>query len=356
MAEQNYYEILGVERNASQDDIKKAYRKLAMKWHPDRWVNATEEEKKTAEDNFKNISKAYDVLSDEQKRQRYDQFGDENATDDDPLSEFMKRASRMGGFPGFGFGDDDGFQQVQVGPQSRATVTITAEEELKGTDFKYATFVRMVRCKSCHGTGAKDGKVKECPHCQGKGVFVKEWSNGWSRSVQRTVCPHCHGTGKIAEEKCPDCGGYGLKAETVTERINVPMGVFDGATVSFRGLGGEPAEENGVNGDLIVTFHVEKNESFQREGVNVVYVLKLNLLEAWLGCDKTVYNIDGEKIKVSVGKGTKPGQEYEFKGKGYIDPRTGHRGSFIARVEYEIPTKITREQKKLLEKFYEVGD
>ena len=345
----DYYEILGVDRNATEEDIKKAYRKLAAKWHPDRWVNASEEEKKNAEEKIKEINEANSVLSDPEKRSNYDMFGtgDGNA----------------GGFEGFeGFDPFDGFnpfgrgrQRVEHGDDIEAFVELTMVESYTGVKQKDVLVNKKMSCPHCNGTGNEDGREHKCSHCNGTGRIMKTSGGNGTFFQQITTCPHCHGTGKEVSKPCSHCHGSGYADSFEKIKLDIPAGVFEGADMVVPGEGAMPKSGKGVPGDLHILIKVAKDNNFTREENNLVYTLNLNLLEAWCGCEKTVYRIDGKQFKVKINEGTKYGHEIIKRGEGFDDVRPfGTKGDFIIRIKYKIPSKITKSQKELLEKFYEI--
>lgn len=339
----DYYEILGVERGASDEDIKKAYRSLAVKWHPDKWVNGTDAEKKTAEENFKNINEAYGVLSDPEKRRNYDMFGTADAQEmggggfEDPFSMFWGRRNH-----------------IKKGPDAEVWVSVTMAEALNGVN-KTVTVEKVRKCSECNGTGSADGKNPVCPHCTGTGQTTSSIRRGNMLFQQTTTCPHCHGTGKIIKNPCHHCHGSGFETVNDEVTVDIPAGVFDGARIVFDGLGSAPVDGIGINGDLHIFIHVEEEPMFKRSGNDIIYDLELNLLEAWCGCKKEVRNVDGKKYSITIDKLSKNGTLYRFSGKGYTDIQMGGKnGDFVVRVKYKTPSKITTEQKRLLEKFYEL--
>lgn len=349
----DYYEILGVDRNASEEDIKKAYKKLVVKWHPDRWVNGTEEEKKTAEEKIKEINEANSVLSDPEKRRNYDAFGSAEGN------------MGMGGSP---FGEDfdpfdifgRGRRRVERGADIMATVTLTMAESYTGAPKKEIKVKRPKPCVHCNGTGSADGKEHKCKYCNGTGQYTVTQTRGNMMFQQTTTCPHCHGTGKDSTYAgtCSHCHGTGFEEIEETVTIDIPAGVFDGAKTAIKGMGGTPKSSNGVPGDLIVMFRVMGEHSFERDGNDLVYNLELTLLEAWDGCTKSVTLPNGEKVNVTVPKNSKDGNVVRLYGRGFKD-LTGmtynDKGDFVAVIKYKVPDKITKEQHKLLEKFYEIG-
>lgn len=340
----DYYEILGVNRNATDDEIKKAYRKLAAKWHPDRWVNATEEEKKTAEEKIKEINEAYSVLSDSEKKQNYDMFGSADAQHE--------------GFDGFdpfeGFNPFGRRRRVERGEDITAYANITLAEAYTGIKHKEIRVAKKVKCAHCNGTGSEDGKEHKCSHCNGTGRIVQSSRNANAFFQTITDCPYCRGTGKEYSKPCKECGGTGFVNEYETRYYDIPAGVFDGADFVLSGEGNKPKSNDGVPGDMHIVFTVSKDPNFERENNDLVYTLYLTLLEAWCGCDKTIYRIDGKQHKISIKEGTKDGDTVVKYGEGFEDPRSGMRGNFVIRIKYKVPEKITKEQKRLLEEFYKI--
>lgn len=351
MANKNYYEILGVKRDASSDDIKKAYRKAAAKWHPDRWVNGTDEEKKIAEEKFKEINEANSVLSDEDKKMRYDQFGTvdgmPNGNDFDPFADFF------GGHSG-GFADFFGRQNMAKGEDAVAVVQITLKEALNGIS-KEISYTKQVRCSHCGGTGSEDGKTHTCPKCNGTGRIRTEHRSGFSTIINESVCPECHGSGKKITNKCKRCNGTGLEEIKVTEKIEIPKGSFNGMVFGIPGKGSESKRKNSINGDLIVKVFVIADSRFQINPQNpseVLQELKLNLYEALVGCEKTVECIDGSKVKVTIPAITRDGKVFNIKGKGMPNVQDNRFvGDMKLIVTYILPKTLTNKQKELLKEF-----
>lgn len=357
MAQKDYYAILGVDKNASEEDIKKAYKKLCMQYHPDKWVNATKEEQKQAEDKFKDINEANSVLSDKQKRQNYDLFGS---------------ADGIGGNQGFnsqgwGFGDDDDIdpfdffrsrhQRPVQGNDITVEVTITFREAFKGGRVK-ATALRQRPCSHCNGTGSADGLSHTCSHCGGTGRIRKAQQFGNTSFVTETTCPYCHGTGKEVTKECPHCHGEGVELYEEEIFVDVPVGVFDGARVTYPGKGEPAPAQGGIPGNLNVIFNVEPEKNFWQEGKDLIFNLELTLVEAWGGCRKSIEHLDGTKINVEVPPLTNSGARFVVKGKGFKDSGRGPfqsvNGNFVIEVNYKIPDKpLTKEQKDILAKFYD---
>lgn len=349
----DYYEILGVNKNATEEEIKKAYKKLAVKWHPDRWVNGTDEEKKTAEEKIKQVNEAYSVLSDSEKRRNYDMFGSEEG--------------QPHGFEsGFGFdpfGDFDPFhnnpfqrrKRVEKGEDAVAYVTVSLAEAYTGIQNKIITIVKQAKCEHCNGTGFEDGKSHACPHCNGTGQYVNSTSRGNAFFQSITACPYCGGTGKdTSAPKCKECKGKGTIGKAEAIKINVPPGVFNEADMIIPGNGSLPSSPDGVPGDLHVIFTVTEDSNFRRKGNELIYDLYLTLLEAWDGCTKTIYRIDGHPIRLNISKGSKEGDTIVRRGEGFTDPRQNRKGDFIINIKYKVPAKISKEQRKLIEEFYKL--
>ena len=339
----DYYSILGINKNATEDEIKKAYKKLCIQWHPDKWAGKSEEEVKKAEEMFKDINEANSVLSDPQKRQNYDMFGSEDGIGQgsspfgrDPFEEFMKRFSDM--------------ETVEVGSDVNVEVVLTLKETFEGVS-KNINVSKFRKCSACNGTGSADGKVDICPDCNGTGFVTHSTVNGNFRFSNRTVCPKCHGKGKKIVNKCSKCNGSGLEMYSEQIKVDFPAGIYDGAVMTIQGYGNSTASNNGRNGNLNIIIRVTPDKEFERVGNDIVKHINVNLLEAWCGCEKIVESIDGKKYKLNIKELTKDGTRLAFRGKGFPDRKYGD-GSFIVVVHYEIPKKITKKQKELLEKFY----
>lgn len=351
----DYYEILGLSKNANDEDIKKAHRKLVTKWHPDKWVNGTPEEKKAAEEKIKEINEAYAVLSDKDKRRQYDMFGTTDETDGGGFNPF-DRFRDMGGFdddfdPFMGFGRRH--RRVERGTDILAEVVLTMAESYSGVKGKTITIKKKNVCEKCHGTGAENGGKKQCPHCNGTGKYVKVNRNGNTLFQQITPCPHCGGSGEIIENPCPECHGTGFVENEQVITIDIPAGIFNDAQMIVPGKGNPPRTKDGVNGDLHIVFTVKDDAVFRRSDLDLVRDLDLTLLEAWDGCKKEVELVDGSKIKITVPKGSRDGNHLRARGKGFKNPNDGRQvGDFIAVVRYAVPNKITDRQRKLLEDFY----
>lgn len=371
MAEKrDYYEVLGVAKTATADELKKAYRKLAIKYHPDRQQGKTDAEKKEAEEKFKEAAEAYDVLSNPDKRARYDQFGfaadnmgggysGAGMSTDDILSHLNDIFGDLGGFGGFGgFGDifgggrsSRGGRRVNHGTNLQVRVRVTLEDIAHGVE-KKIKIPRMVACEHCHGTGAKDGtSMSTCPTCHGSGVEVRVQRTIMGQMQSQSVCHTCGGTGKVIKERCTYCGGQGLvrKEEIVT--INIPAGVSDGMTLKVSGRGND-AMGGGVPGDLYVVIQEERDTRFQRDGDDLIYNLMLDFPTAALGGKVDVPTIDGG-ARVSIQPGTQPGKVLRLRGKGLPSPDHYGTGDLLINVMVYVPENLSSSERKAIEGFGE---
>ena len=355
----DYYEVLGVDKNASDAEIKKAYRKLAIKYHPDR-----NPDNKEAEEKFKEAAEAYDVLHDPQKRQQYDQFGFDGPQGgfgggagmnmDDIFSMFGDIFGGHSGFGGFGgFGGGGGRPQYR-GNDLRLTVRLTLQEIAEGVTKKFKV-KKDITCEHCHGTGAKDGAQPEtCPQCNGSGVVYKTVRTMLGMMQTQTTCPNCHGEGTVIKDKCPYCNGEGVtKGEEVIE-INIPAGVSEGMVVNVPGKG-NAGKHNGVNGDIQVLIKEEPNDTFIRNGQDLYYTLLLDLPTAILGGEVDIPTISGNKISLKIDPGTQPGKQVKLRGKGLPAVQGYGRGTgdIIVNISVYIPKTLTKEEKEAVEVFKE---
>ena len=345
----NFYEILGVDKKASQDEIKSAYRKLAMKYHPDR--NKGSEE---AAEKFKEINEANETLSDPQKRAAYDY-----ELEHPGMGGMGGGFGGFGGFEGFG-GGFGGFEDIfdflsgRGGRARRSAVGETIQYEMrlsfmdaaKGCK-KTLRYKRNAPCKACQSTGAKGGtEFSTCSRCNGKGVVQQVINTLYGRTVQQSVCPECRGAGRTIKEKCPDCKGKGFVSEDAEVTIDIPAGADTGSYTKMRGLG-HAASGGGEPGDLIVAFRVEGHKIFTRDGFDLHVDLPISFKTAALGGVVKVPTID-ETIEFTVPEGTQSGQIFTLRGKGIKTARRG-TGNLILHVFVEVPSKLSREQKKQLE-------
>ena len=357
----DYYEVLGVDKSASADEIKKAYRKSAMKYHPDR--NPGDKE---AEEKFKELGEAYEVLSDPDKKSRYDQFGFAGV---DP--NYGGGAGGFnGGFGGFGdfgdlgdifgsfFGGGGRRQSTQNMPRRGenvgARLDLTFEEAAFGAEKEVAA-QRIENCSVCNGSGSADGKIETCSQCNGAGqVYVTQNIMGMRMQTQST-CPQCSGRGKIVKNPCNTCRGKGKVRRTQKIKVNVPAGIDHGQTVRLRGEGCV-GSNGGPNGDLMVDVYIRQHPIFERDGVHVYCEVPITFTQAALGAEIEVPTLDG-KVKFDIPEGTQTGKLFSLTGKGIPavnNPK--RRGDHRFTVVVETPTKLTKEQKELLKKLDETMD
>lgn len=363
--ERDYYEILGISKNATDDEIKKAYRKLAKKYHPD--VNPGD---KTAETKFKEVNEAYDVLSDKEKKAKYDQFGragvDPNfgggsagygaggfdRVDLGDLGDIFDSVFGGGGFSGFGgFGGarKKTANSPSKGENAYSSVTISFLEACHGTT-KEINISKMEKCSVCGGSGAAPGsKPVTCSECQGTGhIKVSQRTPFGVMSTTRT-CPKCKGKGETIERLCPTCHGSGRQSKSQKMNINIPAGIDDNQTLLVAG-GGNAGMNGGPNGDLNIAISVRPDPIFNRKGYDILCDVPISYLQAVCGDDITVPTIDG-KVKYHVPAGTQPGTTFRLKGKGVFKLHENKRGDMLATMTIEVPKNLNSSQKKLLEDF-----
>jgi molecular chaperone DnaJ len=352
-SKRDYYEVLGVPRTASVDEIKDSYRKLAMQYHPDR--NKAPE----AEEKFKEISEAYAVLSDAEKRRQYDTLGhagfDQRYTREDIFrGADFESIFRDIGF-NFGFGDLFGTIFGQHDFEERATrgrdlgydMEITLEEAAHGTE-KEIEFRRIEKCDVCGGTGAAPGtSPRTCPNCKGAGRIQKVNRSNFGTFVQVVPCPTCRGQGKIIDSQCPMCRGTGLMRKQRKITVKVPPGIDEGYQLRLQGQG-EMAPESDTPGDLYVMIHVAHHSYFMRDEDDLLYDLQIGFPQAALGAKVSVPTLDGN-TDVDVPAGTQPGQIIRLRGRGMPKFRSYGRGDLLLRVEIVVPQKLTQQQRTLLE-------
>ena len=360
MAEQkrDYYEVLGVAKTASDDELKKAYRKLAKQYHPD--MNPGD---KGAEAKFKEINEAYEVLSDKDKRAKYDQFGHAGVDPNFGGGGFGGYGD-FGDFGDFGFGDilgdllGGGFggrSANRSGPQRgeslRAGITISFEEAAFGCE-KEISLTRLESCESCHGSGCAPGTTAEvCPDCRGSGTVRVQQRMGGMAFTSSAPCSRCRGTGKIIHQPCKSCGGGGNVRKQRKISVSIPQGINDKQAVSLRGQGHAGAN-NGPAGDLIVEVRVKPHPYFQREGTSVLYECPVSFYQAAMGAELEIPTIDG-KVKYTLPAGTQPGATFRLRGKGIPELRGRGRGDQYVTVQVRVPTSLTNQQRDALQAFAE---
>ena len=352
MASKDYYKILGIERNASEDDIKKAYKKAALKWHPDRHANDSEDKKKEAEEKFKEIAEAYGVLSDPKKKQMYDTYGTVDG-------DMGGGGFSGGGFPGgFNFGGMDmdpedifnifrgrrrnsNFDRHEPGATINIQVGVSIEDVYCGGT-KNIDYDIETRCGHCGGQGGHG--IKTCPYCHGSGMITETHSNGWSTMQTSRPCSHCHGKGTTVEEVCKECGGTGVKKQHKSVNVNIPKGVENGGQIKIDNAGYESRDPKGENGDLIITFIYQFDQSKYRVNGSTLYELvDIPYYDVILGTEKEVVLPNKEKIKVKIPKCSKDGQQVTIHDKGL------NHGNYVLVINVTYPTAITSKEEKLLE-------
>ncbi len=359
MNKRDYYEVLGVDKTASEEDIKKAYRKIAIKYHPDR--NPGDKE---AEEKFKEAAEAYNVLHDPQKRQQYDQFGfngpfgagggfdgfgGASMNMDDIFSMF---GDIFGGHGFGGFGRRSSRQQQHRGSDLRLKVRLSLQEINQGVTKKFK-LRKDVPCSHCHGTGAEGGGGTEtCPTCHGSGVVTRTTQSIFGMMQTQSVCPTCQGEGQVIKNKCHECGGTGVtKGEEVVE-INIPAGVAEGMVVNVPGKG-NAGQHNGINGDIQVFIEEEENDTFVRDGNDLIYNLLLDFPTAALGGEVDIPTIEGKSLKVKIDSGTQPGKTMRLRGKGLpaVQGYGSGRGDLVVNISVYVPKTLSRDERKALEHF-----
>ena len=361
----DYYEILGVSKTASDDELKKAYRKMAKKWHPD----ANPDNKKEAEAKFKEVNEAYEVLSDPQKRQMYDRFGTADPqqagfgggpfgggngyysyTSSD-FGDFGDLGDIFSSFFGGGFSGQRQNARRNNGPRKgddlELSIDISFEESFLGVE-KEIIVTRQETCNVCGGTGAKKGtNPVKCPTCQGTGNVTSYQNTILGRVQTRRTCSDCHGTGEIIKEPCEICHGKGTVRKTPKVKVKIPAGINDNQTVVLRGQG-NPGVKGGPSGDLYITVRVRKSSIYKREGNNVYCDIPVTITQATLGADLEIPLVDGSKENYKIPEGVQTGTQFTIRGKGFKSLNSSIQGNFIFRVVVQTPKKLTKEQRDLL--------
>ncbi len=361
MAKRDFYEVLGVDRNADADALKKAYRKLAIQYHPDRQQGKSDAEKKDAEEKFKEAAEAYDVLSNPDKRARYDQLGPEGYDQMNGGGGFsgggmsMEDIFRQFGelFGGFGFGGgfsgfgDTGGHTVNHGTNLRVRVKVTLQEVAKGTE-KKIKIPRQVSCSACNGTGAKNGTALEtCPTCHGSGVEVRIRRTILGQMQTQSACSTCGGSGKRIKERCPHCGGNGLVKREEVVTISIPAGVKEGMMLNMRGKGND-APGGGIPGDLQIVIEEQRHEHLIRDDQDLIYNLMIDFPTAALGGKVEIPTIDG-RARVTIEPGTQPGKVLRLRGKGLPSVNGYGNGDLLVNVMVYVPENLTSSEKRAVE-------
>lgn len=348
MAEKrDYYEVLGVKRDSSKDEIKDAYRKLALQYHPDRNKDPG------AEDKFKEISEAYAVLSDDQKRQQYDTLGHAGFDQRYSSEDIFRGADFDTIFRDMGFGDlfrtffGGGYERVNRGQDLAFDLQITLEEAASGTE-KEADVPRTERCDVCGGSGAKPGTQSiVCPRCGGAGQVQNMQRSAFGTFVQVTVCPQCKGKGKLIETPCSNCHGTGLVRKRRKITVRIPPGIDEGFQLRLRGEG-DMTSSGGEPGDLYVIVHIKANQHFLREGDDLWHVAVVTFPQAALGAEISVPTLEGQTT-VKIHPGTQTGEVFTLKGKGMPRFRAYGKGDLFVRIAVSVPEKLTSQQRALIE-------
>jgi len=356
----DYYQVLGVEKNASADEIKKAYRKLALKYHPDRNQGDAAAEKK-----FKKVSEAYEVLSDEQKRRTYDQFGADALKGGGGFGggpqgfSSMEEALRtfMGAFGGQAQGGGDFFESLfggggarqsyaQQGASKKTTISVSFDEAAKGIE-KEISITNFVECTKCHGSGAKSpDAVKTCTGCNGAGQVHQ--SRGFFSMT--TTCPQCHGAGQTITDVCPECHGNGRTKEKRKVKIPIPAGVDDGMSLKMGGYG-DAGSAGGPPGDLFVHIRVDQHEVFKRDGDDVILELPISFTDATLGAKKEIPTPLSGTVRITIPEGTQSGKILRVRGEGIPNVHGHGKGDLLVHLQVETPVNLTAKQKQALQAY-----
>ncbi|MBQ7878385.1 MAG: molecular chaperone DnaJ [Bacteroidaceae bacterium] len=358
MAKRDYYEVLGIDKNASANDIKKAYRKMAIQYHPDK--NPGD---KTAEEKFKEAAEAYSVLSDPDKKARYDQFGFEGVNGagasgfggagmdiNDIFSMFGDIFGGGGGFSGFGgFGGGGRPQQARFrGSDLRVKVKLTLQEIATGVTKKFK-LKKYVPCTHCNGSGAEGNATETCPECKGTGRVVRTQQSIFGMMRSESVCPRCGGEGKIIKDKCKHCSGDGIVMGEEVVEVKIPAGVIDGMQLSMRGKG-NAGKHNGISGDLLIHIEEEKHPQLVRDENDLVYSLLLDIPTATLGGVAEIPTLEGS-ARVNIEAGTQPGKVLRLRGKGLPSLNEYGRGDIVVNISVYIPETLSKDEKKTIEGF-----
>ena len=358
----DFYEILGVEKTATDEELKKAYRKLAKKYHPD----ANPDNKKEAEEKFKEVSEAYETLSNPQKRKMYDQFGPDgpqgfgggnpgggyysySTSGFDGFSDFGDLGDIFSSFFGGGFGGRT--SRTKNGPKKgrdlKYSMNITFEKSYLGVE-KEIAINRDEECPSCHGNKAKPGtKVETCKACNGTGTIRQTVSTILGQMQTTKTCPNCNGEGKVIQEKCTECKGKGKIRKPVKIKVKIPAGISDNQTVVLRGEG-EPGEKGGPKGDLYIVVNIKRHSVFSRNGDNVICQIPITFTQATLGADLKIPMVDGKEEIYRIPEGTQTGTKFSIRGKGFKAVNGNWNGDYIFTVVVQTPKRLTAEQRNLL--------
>ncbi len=360
----DYYEVLGVNKNATDEELKKAYRKMAKQYHPDANPNNKEE----AEKKFKEVNEAYETLSDPQKRRMYDQFGPEGpqgfggsqgpfgggysytSSGFDGFADFGDLGDIFSSFFGGGFGGNRQSSRRNNGARKGADLNlnmdITFEEAFLGVE-KEVIITRNETCDTCHGTGAKPGTNPiKCPECHGTGQVTQVQNTILGQMQTTRTCGKCHGTGEVITDVCDNCKGKGTIRKQPKIKVKIPAGIDDNQTVVLRGEG-EPGSKGGSKGDLYITLKIKRHSIYTRKGNNVLCDIPVTITQATLGADIEVPMVDGSKEKFKIPEGTQTGAKFTIRNKGFKYINSSGEGDFIFTVQVQIPKRLTKEQREL---------
>ncbi len=354
MAKRDYYDILGVGKSSSADEVKKAYRKAAIQFHPDK--NPGD---KAAEEKFKEAAEAYEVLSNPEKKQKYDRFGHQGGSAsaaggsggmnmDDIFSQFGDVFGEESPFGSFFGGSRGGSARQKKGSDLRIKLKLNLEEVTNGVEKKIKV-KRHVTCKTCSGNGSKNGtSLQSCGTCSGTGQVKRVVSTMFGQMMSATTCPTCNGEGKIISQKCEVCSGEGRVINEEVISVKIPAGVADGMTLSMNGKGNVP-QRGGYPGDLLIVVEEEENELLKRDGNNIIYDLHISFVDAALGCSVEVPTVDG-KVRIKIDPGTQAGKILRLKDKGVKDINSYGKGDQLIYVNVWTPKTVSNDEKAMLEK------
>lgn len=356
MAKRDYYEVLGVNKGAGKEEIKKAYRQMAIKYHPDKNPGDS-----SAEENFKEAAEAYEVLSDDNKRARYDQyghagvnggggFGGGGMTVEDIFSQFGDIfGGHFSGFGGFGgFGSRGGSRRVNKGTDLRVKVKLNLQEIANGVEKKIKVN-KYISCKSCSGTGAAQGSsYSTCSTCRGSGYVTRVTNTLLGQMQSTSPCPSCQGEGKMITDRCTSCSGEGIVRDSEVISLKIPAGVAEGMQMSVSGKG-NAARRGGVNGDLLVLIEEEKHPDLLRDGNDLIFNLYVSFPDATLGAPVEIPTVEG-KVKIKIEPGTQPGKVLRLRGKGLPDVNGYGRGDLLVSINVWVPKNLTKEERVLIER------
>lgn len=364
-SKRDYYEVLGVDKNATDEELKKAYRKLAKKYHPD----ANPDNKKEAEAKFKEVNEAYETLSDAQKRRMYDQFGPDGpqgfgggaggpfggqggyySYTTSGFDDFGDLGDIFSSFFGGGFGGR-GRTKANQGPTKgadlKANIDISFEDSYLGCE-KEIVLTRNETCSTCHGNGAKPGTNPEtCQMCHGTGTIKQVQNTILGQMQTQRPCNECHGTGKVIKEPCETCKGKGTIRKQAKIKIKIPSGIDDGQTIVLRGEG-EPGERGGSKGDLYIAVRIKKHSIYKRKGDKVLCDIPITFTQATLGAELEIPMVDGSKEKYKIPEGTQTGTSFTIRNKGFKSVNGSYQGDFVFTVQVQVPKRLSKEQRDLL--------